>query len=147
MLKRAIIILLALVSIGGAIPTGHAQPDDSPILILSDNVLWKWADDTLTPFTDQTHIWYAEMSPDGTQLAVQVLAPITIEAKNREGGYVATPGPTDIWIIDIATGQQTLVAEQPPDASYYAGEDVPDKAIFRSSPTWSPDGTHLAWAE
>jgi hypothetical protein len=87
------------------------------------------------------------MSPDGTQLAVTVRSPITIEAMNREGLYVATPGPTDIRIIDIATGQQTLIAEQPPDASYYAGENIPNKAILRSDPQWSPDGMYLAWTE
>jgi hypothetical protein len=141
MLKRAIIILFLLVSI---LPTVHAQSDEAPIFILSAHVLWTWADNSFTPVTD---IWDAEMSPDGTQLAVTVRSPITIEAMNREGLYVATPGPTDIRIIDIATGQQTLIAEQPPDASYYAGENIPNKAILRSDPQWSPDGTHLAWTE
>ena len=35
---------------------------------------------------------------------------------------------------------------QPDDASLFV-EGTPDKAVIRSSPVWSPDGTQLAWTE
>jgi hypothetical protein len=50
--------------------------------------------------------------------------------------------PSNIWVIDPTTGDAFRVIDQPENASL-------ENRIFvsRSDPTWSPDGTHLAWGE
>lgn len=48
--------------------------------------------------------------------------------------------PTDLMLIDLRTGDTTIIAGQPEDSTLSTG-------ITRSTPIWSPDGTMLAWTE
>lgn len=55
-------------------------------------------------------------------------------------GY-AGPRLTDIYMIDLATGETRLIAGQPDDATTHA------QGIYRGNPIWSPDGNQVAWTE
>lgn len=64
--------------------------------------------------------WGLRWSPDGRQIAYSAARPEPVP-----GGVVNTAGH-DLWVLDVRTGAHRLVA---------AG----------NSPTWSPDGTRLAF--
>jgi hypothetical protein len=146
-MKRILgLILLILILVAGGV---QAQTDDSaPLFMLIDNHLWSWTieSDAPQPVTDRGSIFHLSLSPDGTRLAYMGFADLTIDALQRTGGIGGGALPSDIWVLDIASGTITPVAQQPPDASFFA-DGVPDKAVARSNPVWSPDGTMLAWTE
>jgi hypothetical protein len=72
-------------------------------------------------------------------------ATITVEAI-AQGKQVMGFIPSNIWILDTATGNAARAADQPPDASFWQ-EGVTDKVIMRGNPAWSPDGSQIVWAE
>lgn len=125
-----------------------AQTDDSPLFMIIDNQLWSWTPDDAAPqrVTDRPSVDDMVVSPDGTQLAFVGMADLTVEAIQRTGGFGGGGTPTDIWLLDIATGRIRHIAQQPPDASLMI-QGVEDKGVSRSVPVWSPDGTRLSWAE
>src|SRR5262249_33341029 len=64
-------------------------------------------------------------------------------------GYAGPEYPLDIWVIDLASGQETHVAEQPPAAhiGLANGYDLPVEYLTRSTPVWSSNGEYLAWTD
>ncbi len=86
--------------------------------------------------------------PDGV-IAVKLLAPVARAALDRvtaEGFIADYDLPADIALYDIAARTLTPIATQPADASLFV-DGVPDRALVRSAPAWSPDRTRLAWTE
>lgn len=79
-----------------------------------------------------------EMSLDRRYVAFKALSPATLQP----GGSVNF-SVTDIWVLDIETGDLTLVASQPEDAIYTLGGE--SRYLRYSEPTWSSDGTRLLW--
>ena len=89
------------------------------------------------------------LSPDGNMIAYKAASPVGLQALDRvqTSGFIANFDlPGDIYVLNIPMLQPALVAEQPDDASLFV-EGVPDNAIVRSTPAWSPDSTMLAWTE
>lgn len=108
------------------------------MLIVSDGDLWTWnpASGELTQRTDGIHMRHPALSPDGSRLAYA-----TDETTQFRGTRVILTGgtpPTDIWIMELASGETIHAAAQPADRSY---------AVMRSAPVWSPDGNQIAWVE
>jgi hypothetical protein len=136
-----------LVMFSWVLPAGHAQENDISILLLQGNDLYVWRQSTnrIDPLTSDAYIRQATLSPDGGRLAFLADAPIAIEASRRVGGLSGYM-PTDIGVLDVATGQITMVAIQPSDAVFHA-EGQLDNVAYRSGPTWSPDGSALAWTQ
>jgi hypothetical protein len=110
----------------------QAQSDSAPIIILNDGDLWEW--DMSSGMKQMTFWGYNQqpvMSPDGEQVAYMAWSPITVDAVEREGGIAGGEVPGDIKVYDVASQQEIIIAEQPPDASYFT-EGVTDKAVIRS---------------
>lgn len=76
------------------------------------------------------------LSPTGEWVAFKATVPA--------GPISADDPPSDIYVIDARTGSIAVVAAQPESAPT---DGVPDNAVVRSAPAWSPDGARLAWLE
>ncbi|MCB9453986.1 MAG: PD40 domain-containing protein [Anaerolineaceae bacterium] len=125
-----------------------AAQSDPPLLILASGDLWAWDETThvLRPLTTGGSHFTPVLSPDGGRVAYTAYPDIVVDALQRVGGIGGGPLPKDIWVLDMPDGVNFHVAQQPADASFFM-EGVPDRAMIRSRPAWSPDGTWLAWTE
>jgi hypothetical protein len=143
--KVGLLIVLLLLTI---LPAAAQEDDGAPIIVLNGGDLWMW-DGPGKPMERMTFWGYNQqpvLSPSGSWAAYMAWSPITVDALKREGGVAGGEVPGDIRVLNITTGQETTIAAQPPDASFFI-EGIPDKAVIRSKPTWSPDGSMLAWTE
>jgi hypothetical protein len=87
------------------------------------------------------------LSPDGNRIAFRTQPEIVTEAVERMGGVGGGELPSNIWVCNLETRELTPVAVQPSDASFFAESGEPDKAMVYGVPTWSLDGTMLAWTQ
>lgn len=125
--------------------TLHAQETESldPIYLYHENAFWKWTTaDGVTQLADvPAEKEGLSISPNRRWAVYQVIAPLTqIEIENEcpcGGGAFAT----DLWLVDLNTGEHLLIAGQPAEVETASDEMV------RSFPVWSPDGTQLAWVD
>ncbi len=75
-------------------------------------------DMSIRPLTDSPHTEnYARISPDGTR--------VVFARSHKEWQSLRDEKPWDIWMLDITTGEEQLVAK------------------WGLSPSWSPDGTSI----
>jgi hypothetical protein len=141
-------LLMLIVCLFSFAWAASAQDDTPPIIVLNDGDLWMWngADNGMQQMTFWGYNQQPVMSPDGQHVAYMAWAQVTVDAIEREGGIAGGEVPGDIRMMDIGNREEWVVAGQPPDASFFV-PTVPDNAVIRSKPTWSPDGTMLAWTE
>ena len=144
---RLLCLLSMLVGIGVA-PSGvDAQsPDNAPIILLIGGDIWTVTphDGAFTRLTTNAHIQQFVLSPDGTRLATNYLAPLTLEDIQLNGvrsGHWAN----DLGLLDLETGEHTPIAEQPPGAT--VSEHGISDSVHRSTPSWSPNSAHLVWGK
>lgn len=128
----------------------YAQ-EAAPLIIWANGDLYAANRPTEPPqaLTTDGTITAPALSPDGARIAFARLAPVAAEALDRipaDGAIAVFDLPTDISILDVATGETRAVAVQPDDASLFV-DGVPDRAIVRGAPAWSPDGVALVWVE
>ncbi|HLU11348.1 MAG TPA: hypothetical protein VK003_16865 [Oceanobacillus sp.] len=124
---------------------------DAPLILWVRGDLYAVSDLTTSPvqLTQNGTISGPTLSPDGNMIAYKAAASIGLQALDRvqATGFIAEFDlPGDIYMLNVAAQQTVLVAGQPDDASLFV-EGVPDNAIVRSSPAWSPDNAMLAWTE
>jgi len=145
MSKLAVMLALVLLFVSPA----AAQITSDPVILNIDGDLWEWQAEN-QPLVQMTTWGLNErplLSPDGTQAAYLSAATVFKEwlqtITGGTGGYWL---PTNIWVLDIATGQTFRIADQPADA-VFDGPEVPGKYTLRCEPSWSPDSQQIAWAE
>ena len=148
MLKKLclIISLITLFAVGGL-----AQGTTAPAYLWVRGDLYRLDPTALTtePLTATGTVSNPVLSPEGTRIAYRQASQLGLDALDRvqaEGEIAEIDLPADIIVLDLATDEAATIATQPSDASLFVA-GVPDKAIVRSAPAWSPDGQRLAWTE
>jgi hypothetical protein len=143
LLRSGLILFLVCLAIGS--PVAEAQQRSPLMLHISSDAgsgdLWAWfgADQPPKQLTSGGHNFSPAISPDGKYVAYNSVP------KFAQVDCSGWP-PSDIWLLEIATGNTVVIAEQPPN-SIYCDHPKPPLFIRRPKPTWSPDSKALAWGE
>ncbi len=124
---------------GTALP-GSAQGLYDSIAYLSDGELWVWSvgEDypiQMTGFADDAFIYVIEMSPDGRYVAAGVRISIVDASGLLVDDY------SEVWLYDIPSAALSKITPDhplPDENGYVGGEEY-------GAPTFSPDGSELAW--
>lgn len=145
-LAALLVIALLIVPFASLVPAS-AQAYESPLVILMAGDLWSYSEatGTLTQLTRWGFNRTPAISPDGKVIAYASVAEIAVDALRRFGETPNVP-PANIWLWELPTARNARIAEQPPGASFGTGA-ANETFVRRSTPTWSPDGTMLAWLE
>ncbi len=138
MRKRWYLSLILLISCLGSVV--HAQSFVSPLILHIHGDFWSWAGGKsgLQQRTNWGHNLTPVLSPGGNLIAYKATAAFAVQAQGDTGGADL---PGNIWVLDIRSGNTRQLAKQPDNAS------ISDSYILRSMPTWSPDGSAVAWTE
>jgi hypothetical protein len=130
-----------LTLIGPVIPTigspvAFARQDTLPLILFGYEGAWRWDGPGAVPekLVDSP-LGTVAPSPDGMRLAL-----LQWTEAGMDWGLDEFNIADNVWVIDLTTGEAAQLSKQPPDAS-------DQKWVMHSLPTWSPDGTRLAWAE
>lgn len=126
--------------------------EETPALLVSQawregghSDLWWWADEQAVEFDGcQGDVVESAMQLSPTQPMVAYLATAQIWI-DRDWEGSGADFPNDILLCDLNTGEITRIASQPETATVNEGEQW--YYVSHSEPTWSPDGTRVAWSE
>jgi len=146
-LALILVSVIASLSVFPAAMPVSAQTIEPPLVVLMDGDLWSYQESTAT-LTQLTRWGYNEtpvISPDGKRVAYASIADIAIEALKRFGDGEVFP-PNNLYILDMTTMQPQRIAAQPTGATFMTGNSA-GVYVHRTTPTWSPDSSMLAWIE
>jgi hypothetical protein len=132
-----------------------------PLILQIDGDLWAWGGpqsglNRLTYWANDGFLkghlpHYLSISPDGNRLAYTGEAPLFGAYRKlcKCQGYAGAEFPLDIWVVDLATGKETWIAQQPGTAHLDPtfADHQPVEYLARSKPVWSLDGSYLAWTD
>lgn len=147
-MRRWALMSLFLLCIAVNLTSAQAIFADDPIILTLHGDLWAWSgpDRALTQLTDWGYNREPMLSPDSTRVAYASFASVFVDWLATVPGAGGFLPPANIWILDLPTSQTYRIAEQPPDAQW-AGPAAAGIYTLRTTPSWSPDGTELAWME
>lgn len=140
-MRLRLLRITLLVWVAALASAGSAQTINQHVYAYMQGDLWKFNldDGTNTQLTDSGYTGGPILSPDGAKLAYLTTADAFVS--QWEAGTAEQSGgtpPADVWLMDVAAEEFTLVADQ-------AGAGA--SGILRSLPVWSPDSQRLAWIE
>ncbi len=148
MIKRCLsflIIMLLLLNVSAV--SAAAKPTPVPLFITLDNGstqngdVYAWRNPGISRKSTTGYASNPMISPDGQWLAYTSVPSFFIRQRPKADQH--TP-PEDIFLLNIATNKTIPIASQLPKASLKDGQVI---YTLRSTPSWSPDGSELAWTE
>lgn len=122
-----------------------AQDDSVPPVVIGGYDLYAAENGGFRQLTNYPYNSELSMSPDGRFATYNSIPQVGIDAIERTGGF-SGPMVTNIWMIDVVTGDARRIAGQP-DPAYFWDDNQPDNVIARSRAAWSPNGTGVAWTD
>ena len=150
MFKRFLALLL--VGLLGVVGVQAQEATVAPIIALAKGDFWAINPDdgSMTQITEHGQdLYYAQpgsqrdlaISPDGKYLAyLKTPRFFAIAMKNNLLGNMGWT-PSDIVLLNLATGEETVIAVQQPNVKY--SDSV--RLWYRWNLKWSPDGSQLAY--
>ncbi len=142
LIKRAFLLIMLAISFGIFLHPAYSQSSDvAPLIALIGGDFWKYADGTWSQMTQSGYHQTPLLAPDGTQIAYRTVAPEAITALESGQGTSGFPA-TNIHLLNLVTGEEQAIATQPDNISLADG-----RYILRSEPSWSLDGTQIAWTD
>lgn len=142
MTRRLVLVVWCMIWLAGRSNTLLAQIAADPIYFLHDQMLFRWTDAGLEPFGGQFPKAFSySVSPIGDKLVYQSDSDLALKTQAAACPCNDKEWPSNLWIVDLSSGYQTLIAGQPDNAQTVSDE------VLRSHPFWSPDGNMIAWAE
>lgn len=128
---RVLVILMSIWLVGAVV----TQAQSTSLIAFNQGDLWAWSPSGITErLTEWEFNGGPILSPDGRRIAYVSYASESVEQFGIQGLPIIAQ---NIWIMDIASRNFDRIADQ----SASPGN------ILRGAPSWSPDGTEIAWAE
>jgi hypothetical protein len=139
---RYFMLMMAIVFWFGATLSAQENGTLDPLYLYDGTAFWMWTEaDGLQQITEPLpENQAARLSPDRRWVAYQVITPLA-ENYIEEWCPCDVTFATDLWLLNIETGEETKIAGQPDDIEDTFSE------IVRSFPVWSPDSSAFAWVE
>lgn len=127
-----------------ALPISAQPAEETPIVVLIENDIWTYTVSTKTWTRLTTWRYNREpvIAPLGDQVAYNSWATEYVELINQGAALGGLVPPSNIWVLDIDSGDGERIAAQPANVSIENGI-----YITRSTPSYSPDGAKIAWTE
>jgi len=127
----AAVLTLGVLSVG-------AQSINDELITYYEGDLWTWQPGgTPEQITTWSYNGGPVISPDGSLIAYRSISSEAVEEIESPGQGIVYHGeaPSNIYIMTVSNQNFERIAHQDTER------------VFRSIPTWSPDGTKLAWTE
>lgn len=137
-----LLLLVMLFTLG----LGSTYAQNNPLRIVMDGALYQWSsgNSAVTPYANCTPAEriVSDIALSGHGRIAFATEPQSVTDMVQQFGAFGGALPTNIQVCNGSN--VTTIAGQPDNFSYFDA-DVPDVAIARSLPSWSPDGTAIAW--
>lgn len=145
-LTFVLVMASIFVPVSGTTGATYAQANAAPLVFLKDGDIWKYAPSTgiVTQLTTWGYNQRPVLSPDGMQIAYNSWATLTVEGL-AAGQDVFGTVPSNIWVMHVDSGSAFCAADQPAGAAFFGAD--PGLYVLRGTPSWSPDGSKIVWAE
>ncbi len=156
MLYRVLAALLLFMTLFASTTAAQAQAD-APLIVVIDSDLYAYslADGSATRLTERPanrkEAFFFDWkdvfpSPDGRYIVYRDIPDYAADAwNNNETGNIGE-FPTDLYLIDLMTGEQTTIADHPAGTRW--GEGMRYRASHvGTSLAWAPDSSAFAYLE
>jgi hypothetical protein len=144
------LIILLLLLMPTLAQEATEEPFPAPLIAYVNGDLLQLENGALVPYTactpDENLLGQFYPSPDGSRFVMLAWPKIISQALELFGSLGDIPYGQNFWLCDTKNDSLSRILVQPNADNDFAGE-LPSAEVNQSRPTWSPDGTKLAWTQ